>query len=88
MNGYGGYYGHAYGYGPMTGEFFWPFMLGAAIVGIVLFLVWAALVIWALMDIFKHKPAHMTAWIFVVLLGKVIGPVGYYFIVAKDRQKK
>jgi hypothetical protein len=88
MNYYGGYHGYNYGYGPMTGSFYWPFVMGAMVVGGILFLVWLALVIWALIDVLKHKPAHMTAWIFVILLGRVMGPVGYYFIVAKDRQKK
>lgn len=82
------YQSHTYGYGPMTGAFFWPFVIGAAIVGAVLFLVWLALVIWALMDLFKSNTPHKVAWAFVIVLGKVIGPVGYYFIVAKDRQKK
>ena len=80
-------YGYNYGYGPMTGSFFWPFIFGAMVVGVILFLVWLALVIWALLDVMKHKPPHMVAWIFVILLGKVMGPVGYYFIVAKDRKK-
>lgn len=86
--GYGPHYGYSYGYGPMTGQFFWPFIVGAAIVGAILFIVWLALVIWALLDLFKHKPPHMVAWAFVIILGKVMGPVGYYFIVAKDRVKK
>lgn len=81
-------YGYTYGYGPMTGSFFWPFALGVAIVAAILFIVWLVLVIWALLDLFKHRPPHMVAWVFVIILGKVMGPIGYYFIVAKDRQRK
>ena len=81
-------YGYNYGYGPMNASFFWPFVVGAAVIGIVLFLVWLALLIWALIDVFKNKPPHMVAWVFVIILGKLMGPVGYYFIVAKDRMKK
>ncbi len=91
MNYYGGYgvnYAHSYGYGPMTGDFFWPFAVGAAIIAAILFLVWLVLVIWALFDLYKHKPHHMVAWAFVIVLGHVMGPVGYYFIVHKDRLKK
>ncbi len=83
-----GYHGYSYGYGPMTGSFYWPFVVGAAIVGAVLFLVWLALVIWALIDLFKSHNAHKVAWAFVIILGKVMGPIGYYFIVAKDRHHK
>jgi hypothetical protein len=88
MNNYGGYHGYNYGYGPMTGSFYWPFVAGALIVGGILFLVWLVLVIWALVDLFKHNTPHKVAWAFVIILGKVMGPVGYYFIVAKDRNKK
>ena len=87
-SGYGMQHAYTYGYGPMTGNFFWPFLFGIAFVAAVLFLVWLALVILALVDLFKHKPPHMVAWAFVIILGKVMGPIGYYFIVMKDRAKK
>ncbi len=87
-NGYGMHHAYTYGYGPMTSSFFWPFAIGAAIVGAVLFLAWLVLLVWALIDLFKNKPAHMTAWAFVIILGHVMGPVGYYFIVMRDRIKK
>lgn len=84
-----GYYGHMYqyGYGPITEPLFWPFFIIPMIFFAICFFVWIALVVWTLMDVLKHKPPHMLAWVFVILFGKVVGPIGYYFIVMKDRQK-
>jgi hypothetical protein len=65
-----------------------PFALGAMIVGGILGIIWLIVTIWALVDLFKNKPPHTTAWAFVILLGKIMGPIGYYFIVVKDRDSK
>ena len=84
--GYHGY-SYGYGYGPMTGS--WPVVGGGIVlIGALLFFVWIALIIWALIDLFKSNNQHKVAWAFVIILGKVIGPIGYYFIVAKDRHHK
>jgi hypothetical protein len=68
--------------------FFLPFFFAGAVVVFILALIWIAVVIWALVDLFKHKPPHTVAWAFVIILGKIMGPVGYYFIVVRDRMMK
>ena len=84
MHYYGAYGGNV-GYG-MT-PVLWPFALAGVIVTTIAVIIWLILVIWALRDLFKYKPAHKTAWAFVIIFGKIMGPIGYYFIVMKDRQK-
>ena len=78
-----------YSYGaPMGADWHWiawPFFVIGALIGLLLILIWIVLVIWALLDIAKYKPRHSLAWFFVVLFGHIMGPIGYYFIIARDR---
>jgi len=62
---------------------FWGFMIGMPILGILFFIFWLVMLI----DAIKNQKENKLMWILLIVLLNVLGAIIYYFVEKRKRKK-